>query len=311
VFYGLLQQQEQMNRIAVSMIIKGPLSLMMLACGLYFTGSVAWAAAGLALAWLIVLVAFDLRNGQLALYESMATNEHGQFNESLYRKVLRPIWKRDVLMKLVWLALPLGVVALLVALNTNIPRYFIQHYLDERALGIFAAMTSLTMIDAQVVNALGQSASPKLSQYYAAGNGAAFRSLSVKLICMALLIGAIMMALALLVGGPVLSILYGPEYSAHIQAFLWIMAASWATDVAQILGYSMTAARYFKAQMPVFLLQGATAVISCVVLVPNYHLVGAAIAMLCAMTVQLIGSGLLVVHAVYAIRPAIRAAYMP
>jgi O-antigen/teichoic acid export membrane protein len=36
--------------------------------------------------------------------------------------------------------LPLGVVAALVLLNTNIPRYFIERYLGEWELGIFAAL---------------------------------------------------------------------------------------------------------------------------------------------------------------------------
>src|SRR5215216_2303218 len=42
VFYGLLQQQECMERIAKSMMIKGPLSLIALGLGILLTGSIVW-----------------------------------------------------------------------------------------------------------------------------------------------------------------------------------------------------------------------------------------------------------------------------
>ncbi len=67
VFYGLLQQRERMDRIAKSMIIKGPLSLVMMGIGVYLTGSVLGGVIGLVLVWALLLFIYDIRSGLLIL----------------------------------------------------------------------------------------------------------------------------------------------------------------------------------------------------------------------------------------------------
>ena len=62
ILYGLLQQHERMDRVACSMMIRGPLGLAALAGVLMLTGRVAWAALAMAAAWLLVLLAYDLPN---------------------------------------------------------------------------------------------------------------------------------------------------------------------------------------------------------------------------------------------------------
>ena len=54
-----------------------------------------------------------------------------------------------------------------------------------------------------------------------------------------------------LAGRPILLLLYRPEYAEHVAAFLLLAAATALGYVASILGYAMTAARYFRAQLPV------------------------------------------------------------
>src|SRR5262249_32128421 len=63
IFYGLLQQHERMDRIALSMMIKGPLSLAALGAAIYLSGDLLLGVCGLAAAWLLLLVAYDVRNG--------------------------------------------------------------------------------------------------------------------------------------------------------------------------------------------------------------------------------------------------------
>ena len=156
VIYGLLQQHERMDRIAVSMMLKGPLSLLALGAGVWLTGSVFWGAMGLAGAWGLLLFSYDIRSGALilAIQEPRSAGTPPRKNIRAY---LRPIWEIGALKRLVWLTLPLGVSMMLISLNTNIPRYFIEHYLGERELGIFAAMAYLMVAGKTVVSALAQS----------------------------------------------------------------------------------------------------------------------------------------------------------
>ena len=60
VVYGLLQHHERMDRIALSMMIKGLLSLSALGAAVYLTRSVFWGASALAVVWAILLIAYDL-----------------------------------------------------------------------------------------------------------------------------------------------------------------------------------------------------------------------------------------------------------
>lgn len=208
VYYGLLQQHEQMDRIAISMMIKGVLSLIALGIGVYLTGSVFWGAVGLVLAWTVIFAGYDLHSGTLLLPTSRTL----------------PRWEWPTLARLTWLALPLGIVMMLISLTTNLPRYFVERYLGEHELGIFAAMSYIIVAGTTVVGALGQSASPRLARYYATGNRAAFRSLLLKLIGIGALLGGAGVLVALLAGCEVLTLLYGAEY-ARQDVFVGVMVA--------------------------------------------------------------------------------------
>ncbi len=157
VFYGFLQQQERMDRIAISMIGKGVLSIAVLSTALYLTRSLVWGVMGLVAAWAIVLVWYDIPN----FYTMQGILE----KDSLKCSSLFSLkWHTKTLLRLFWVSLPLGFVMMLISLNANLPRYFIEHYLGQRDLGIFAAMAYLQVVGTTVISALGQSASPRLAK---------------------------------------------------------------------------------------------------------------------------------------------------
>ncbi|MEG4816460.1 oligosaccharide flippase family protein [Microcoleus sp. K5-D4] len=304
VFYGLIQQHERMDRIAIALMIKGPLSLLLLGIGVSLTGSVVGGAIGLAIAWGLVLFAWDLRNGRLILKNS----SHGREREGLFvadaqpansHNPLYPRWHRKTLSKLVWLALPLGFVMMLISLNTNIPRYFIERYLGERELGIFAAMSYLMVVGQMVVSALAESASPRLAKYYAAGNSTAFRTLLLKLVGVGLMLGAGGVFVAVVAGKPILTLLYKPEYADRADLFLWLMVAAGIWYVSAFLGYGMTAARYFRVQMPLFVLVTGSSAIACLWLIPIMGLQGAALALIVTAIVQTVFSLGVILYALH------------
>ena len=67
VVYGLLQAHERMDRIALSMMIKGPLSLVALGGVVYVTGSIVGGALALAGGWGLLLIVYDIPNGVRSL----------------------------------------------------------------------------------------------------------------------------------------------------------------------------------------------------------------------------------------------------
>jgi O-antigen/teichoic acid export membrane protein len=273
-FYGLFMQQERLDRIAKSMIIKGPLSLIGLGLGFYLTGSVFWGVIGLALARAVIMVGYDIRNATVTLNPSSKL-----FNHIIPKDFPGPRWNATTLVSLARLALPLGFVTMLISFNSNIPRYFIEGHLGSYQLGIFAAIASFQKVAPTVVQALGRSASPRLAKYYAAANARAFRKLSLRLVGIGVFLGAAGVLVALVLGRLILTLFYGPEY-AMTGLFGLLMVAAGIDYIATMLLFVITSARYFRIQLPLQILTTGAVALACFWLVPSAGLEGAAMALI-------------------------------
>lgn len=285
VFYGLIQQHERMDYIAISLMIKGPLSLLMLGLGIYLSGSLIWGILGLVVSWAAVAFFLDVRNGKSILRNYQLTGSDSDLMVSS-EIVLKMNWDFQKLARLIWLALPLGLGMLLISLNINIPRYFIERTLGERELGFFAAISYLMVAGNMIVNALGESASPRLAKYYAAGDRRAFVQLLIRLVGIAAVLGGLAIVIAKFAGIQILTIVYQPEYAQYVDLFVWLMVAAGISYVSSFLGYGMTAARYFRIQTPLFLVATAISAIACFYLIPIFELKGAAIALTLSAIIQ-------------------------
>ncbi len=299
ILSGLIQQHERMDRIAISSMIKGPLSLILLTIGVYLTHSVVWGSLGLVMAGTIVLVGYDFPSGALMFAQSAPLNPVERRWESIM-----PRWEWHKLKKLAWLALPLGFSMMLISLNTNIPRYFIERYLGARELGFFAAIAYLMVVANMVVGALGQSAMPRLAKYYAAGDIRTFGTLLLKLIGIAVIIGLLGILVVRTSGAEILTWLYQSAYAQpqYLDIFLLVMMTTALANVSSFLGYAMTAMRYFSAQIPLFLTVTTGSALACFWLIPSLGLRGAAIALLIGAIVQVIFSLGIVLYGIYKIK---------
>lgn len=289
IFYGLLQQRERMERIAISMMLKGALSLVILSAVVLWTGSIVLGVAGLAATWCLLLVLYDVRSGAWVLGGGSSDRVRGAF---------RPQWDIRTLARLAWVALPLGFVMMLISLNTNVPRYVIERQIGTYELGIFAATAYLMTASTTVVGALGQSASPKLSQFYARGDVRAYRTLLLKLVAVGGLLGLGDIGVAAVGGHYLLTLLYRPEYAVYTTVFVWLMVASAIQNVASFLGYGMTAARRFRPQLLVSAVVTSTTLLISVLFIPRYGLVGAAMALIGGASCQVFGNLAIITRAI-------------
>jgi O-antigen/teichoic acid export membrane protein len=264
VFYGLLQQHERMDYIGKSQLLKGPLSLTAMALAVSMTGDVLWGATGLIAAWALILLAYDVRNG------STIMTTYGRVG------TIRPRWDFHVLRRLVWLALPLGMATMLIAVNTSIPRYYIERALGERELGIFAAMAYLMLAGEKIINAAGQSAFPRLGQYYARRNTSAFRTLLLKMMGLASLMAAAGVCMSWWFGRELLTLLYTPEYAARADVLVWVMVAAGIGYFGSCLGYGITATRAYGRFLLPYMAVTLVTVAASAVLIPARGIMGAA-----------------------------------
>ncbi len=276
-YYGLMQQRERMDRIAMSLVIKGPLLLAALGFTVYFTNSVLWGSAAMVIVYAVMLLGYERTNARRVLNDDHARS-------------LMPLWQWSRLVRLAWLALPLGVVMAIISLNTNIPRYFVERLLGERELGYFSALAYLMVAGNTVIGAVGQSASPRLAQYYAEGQRDRFSRLLGRLAGIGILLGLAAVTVSALFGRHILAMLYRPDYAQHADAFVWLTVASGISFVASFLGYGMTAARVFRMQMALFAGSSVLMALVCVMMIPRGGLIGAAQALLIVSVANLLGS---------------------
>jgi O-antigen/teichoic acid export membrane protein len=297
VSHGLFQRHERMDYIAVSLILRGSLALMAFSAVVVLTGSVVWGAVGLTAAWALVLAAFDLPcAARLSAWEERALAA-GRSAGSPAWQALTPVWAPQVLLPLARLALPLGIVMMMVSLNTNVPRYFIERELSEGALGIFAAMGYVIIAGNTIIDALAQSASPRLAGHYARGDVDSFRRLLGGLIGIALLGGVTAVLAVAIGGGRVLTLLYSAEYARHTDVFLWLSVSAGIGFVASIFGYGMTAVRALSIQAPLFAGVALVTTLACAAFIPAHGLLGAAFAMMAGSVCALVGGGVIVARA--------------
>ena len=82
-----------------------------------------------------------------------------------------------------------------------------------------------------------------------------------------------------------------------------LMAAGALGFVGSLLGFGLTAAQVFRAQVPLFGLVALATALACHVLVPLWGLYGAADALLVAAGIQCVGAGWVLHRALVASQP--------
>ncbi len=277
LLYGVLQRHDQMDRIGKSLILKGMLSLTIVSVAVYLTNSVLGAAVGLLLSWSMLLVFYDLPNARrLAIVR--ASEKH----------FFAPRWNLQQLGQLAQLALPMGLTVMLGAVIVNLPRYFLENYRGEYELGIFAALAYCVVAGHLIAGALAQAALPRLSRAYAAGELAQFRSMLLKLLGIALCLGIGANVLVWLFGRFFIELLYGPEYSSHIEVFQVLMLSLLGVFPTFVMDYALFAARRFRILTPINAAMVIVLYLAAWYWIPKYGLIGAAWVNLLGVAVQAI-----------------------
>lgn len=278
VYHGLFQRHRQMNLTAQSILLNGVLSLLAMGVAFWLTGSVPWAATGVAIGSAMTLALYDVPVGRRLLGSlaaagappSEANGEPG----------------REVLARLARLALPLGVSAALISLAINVPRYAIEQSFGEASLGIFAALAYFMVAGNTVVSALAESALPVLATRYEDRDLFGYRGLLGRLLIIGACLGAIGLGLAALAGPAVVGVLYGPEYAEHQAVLLWLVAATGIGFVGWFLDAGISAARQFRMQLVSNGGLMVAMIIGSVLVIPAHGLLGAAWVVAGAMSVQ-------------------------
>jgi O-antigen/teichoic acid export membrane protein len=231
IYYGLRQLQGRMRRIAISMILRGVGSLAVLIGILSVGGSPTAAVAAIGIVWLAMLLGYDMRSA--APQDSFPRQAAG----------------RNALPRMAKCSLPLGLTAMLLSFNTNVPRYFLDRRGGETDVGIYSALAFFAVAGGIVMNAIGQSVMTRLADAYREGRRKEFVHLLSKLGAAAAGFGGLGIALSAVAGRQILLLLYRSEYAEHATVLLLLMVAGAIQYFGSCLGFAITAMRLFRVQM--------------------------------------------------------------
>jgi len=256
--FGLLQRHDRLDRVAFSLILKGPLSLVSLAVTMKVTHNVLWAVIGLAGGRFLVLMIVDIRNAFLVA---------GPY---------KLVWNLRTHRSLFITAFPLGLISALGVFNINIPRYFIETYLGKHDLGLFSALASLIGAGNLVIAALASCSVVGLAKAWVACDTPKYRALSLQLVAVSLLLGGLGVFVALIAGHTILGVLFSPDYAKNTGAFARMMIAGAFGYLVSAQGYAMTAARKLVQQIPMLASAAVITAVASWYLIPARGLEGAA-----------------------------------
>jgi len=290
-YYAIAQRRERMDRIAQSQIYRGLLAVAALGLIVRFTGNLAWAALGLVIGRILVFLTFDTARKTFTLAGSNAASPESTLPpNSFFWARVAPHWDFRNQVRMLWIAIPLGIASILISVNINMPRYFIEHYRGAHELGIFSALTYIPTAMMMVATALGYAVFTPLSRLYAQGEMRRFKLLAAKAAAFCGGVGLLGLLVCAIAGHRILLILYRPEYAEHLNLLLWLVGWGSIGAVAACLGYAMTATSHFREQVPLFAAVTASSMIACYLLVPRFGGMGGAFGALLAITVQLVGT---------------------
>ncbi|WP_232696499.1 oligosaccharide flippase family protein [Brevibacillus daliensis] len=261
ITYGILQKSEKMKQIAISLMLRGMSMIMIVLLTLYVTESLMLAMIGQCMAWLGVFIFYDRKNA---------------------KKIdkLQPVIDKSQLWQLLKTGLPMGITALLLSLNTNIPRYFIEHFQGAYGLGIYIAIESIIAVPQTLSDALAQSTLPQMSKSYAKKDMFAFRSLLRKLMIIGVVMGIVQILVAAVAGSFILRLMYNPDYAHYSILFIGFMILSAMLNFQTFLNMSINSVRIFQLQLPINLAKLLIIVILSVLLINDFGITGALIALI-------------------------------
>ena len=270
IIYAYYNAHDQTQLISKSLFLKGTLSVLAVAVGLYLFDFY----TALILFLIVYLVVW-------------------LFIDNLYIQKTQEIKKMSLDLGIMKSAIPMGISLGIVTLQSNIPRLFLDQYASIEAVGIFTVLSYFIIVGSIFINSICQYLSPRLTHAWN-HNRAYFK----KLLSMALLVagglGLIAIFLSYFMGEFVLNLVYGAEYVAYTDAFVLTMVAGFILYLATVLGYTLTAIGFIKQQVYLFSIVLIFSVLVSYLCIPEYGIVGGIYTLMVSYLVQCVLSLLVV-----------------
>lgn len=227
VFNSKHQLDEKMRIIFISFFLKGMSSLIFFAIFLYFYGSLEIALLFSCIGIGLIVVLYDYRN------VSYFIKKH-KFSGKRTLEIFKT-------------GLPLAVVLLVVALNSNISKYITEFVLGREIQGVYSTLSYFFVVGTILIGALGQGFVPRLSKLYIE-KSPTFLKIGLLMLLLSIVIGGSGYLIAHLFGHFFIRLMFGDALVIYSDLFSNMMLSGVFLYVASALGYILSSMRQFRVQ---------------------------------------------------------------
>ena len=130
------------------------------------------------------------------------------------------------MMKLIKIAMPLGIASFIVSFSSNIPKYFVEMGLGREDLAVYSSIAYIVVLGSLPVTAVGVTLRPKLYRYFLDSNYHSFFWMFFKGILLCTVMGLSLLLVSFLFGEILLTSIYGSNFSGYSNEFVWACSAS-------------------------------------------------------------------------------------
>jgi O-antigen/teichoic acid export membrane protein len=259
IIYGKLQKFNRMDYIAISMMIKGVLTLVLFCIILWIMQNLIWALLGTVLVWASIYFFFDVKLAN-------KFPKDGMFD---IRRILAAF------KQIFWLSLPLSFNSALVSLSGYMPRYFLEYNYGKDAVGLFSIASAPLMFIVLFHNSIGQAIMAPAAVYFQNRELHKFKMLTFKITAIFLFIGILFTATFAIFGEKLMSIIFSPQYISTVPVLI-IMSLGVTLNGFSVFGFMViVAGRMFKLQLINIIVTVAVQIPLCYFLIKKFGLMGA------------------------------------
>ncbi|NUF35997.1 hypothetical protein HUN19_18620, partial [Acinetobacter oleivorans] len=131
---------------------------------------------------------------------------------------------------------PLGISVMLVALQSNIPRFFLEKFFNLEYVGVFSVFYYFIIVGGIVINSICQFISPRFSILFKENKMHELSKLTMQAWGMAGFLGISGLIVSITLGGFFVNLLYGPHYLIWIDILNIVMFAGLFTYLSVVNG---------------------------------------------------------------------------
>lgn len=260
IAYGIYQKDSEMKYLSMSMISYNFFSFLCFSITFYLTKSL---ESSLILWLIIAIVSFYIVDKTLLKKE--------------YNIKLKYVKDYQIMKEISLLTFPLSLSTAIGSLNTGIPRILVKSFHGEYYLGVFSAIAYLLVVGNLFANSISQIFLPQLRNFYRLKNYEDYRKTTKKMMFLGFIVGIVGVFLSSIIGKTILKIVFGNEYANNSITLVILSFGLLFILSGVFLGTSIIATGNYKVNYKISLITLFSTIISSIIFIPRFGLIGTAI----------------------------------